>query len=333
MLSDIVLQASERPAAGPRPADAPAEAQAAAYGVYLAQLDAAPKTVQTYTRALRQYSKYLDSIGIGPFGATPQTIVSYKKLLSAGHAAATVNAYLCAVRGFYAWSELSGFYPNIARSVRGQRTRQHTAREALSIEQARALLRKPEDDAGALELRDYAIVNLMTRRGLRTIEVSRANIGDLRTVSGQSVLFVQGKGHSEKDDFVVLGDACMGPILDYLSARGDYGDDAAPLFAGIGNRNRGGRLTTGAVSLIAKKAMKAAGIDSPHITAHSLRHTAVTFALLGGATIQEAAAMARHASIETTMVYAHNISRAEARAERAADAFMDGTHAPNQEAQ
>ena len=45
------------------------------------------------------------------------------------------------------------------------------------------------------------------------------------------------------------------------------------------------------------------------LTAHSLRHTASTLSLQGGATIQEAQALGRHASIDTTMLYAHNIER------------------------
>lgn len=61
--------------------------------------------------------------------------------------------------------------------------------------------------------------------------------------------------------------------------------------------------------------MKEAGIESERITAHSLRHTAVTLALLAGATVQEAQAMARHSSINTTMIYAHNIDRLETPAE------------------
>lgn len=40
-----------------------------------------------------------------------------------------------------------------------------------------------------------------------------------------------------------------------------------------------------------------------------MRHTAVTLALLGGATPQEAQAMARHSSITTTMIYAQNLDR------------------------
>ena len=71
-----------------------------------------------------------------------------------------------------------------------------------------------------------------------------------------------------------------------------------------------------------KDAMAREGIKSAKLTAHSLRHTAVTFALLGGATIQETQAMARHASINTTMIYAHNLDRMAAGAEHSVDAYL-----------
>ncbi len=55
--------------------------------------------------------------------------------------------------------------------------------------------------------------------------------------------------------------------------------------------------------------MRAAGFDSERLTAHSLRHTAITQALLAGSPLQEVQQFARHSSINTTQVYAHNLDR------------------------
>ena len=81
-------------------------------------------------------------------------------------------------------------------------------------------------------------------------------------------------------------------------------------------------MTTRAVSGIAKAALRDAGIDSTRITAHSLRHTAVTLSLVGGASVQEAQALARHADISTTMTYAHNLERMNAVPEQAIDRVL-----------
>jgi len=295
---------------------------------YAAELDACRKTKETYTRALRQWRRWLDHRGLGLLDTTRADVIAYRdELEGAGRSAATTNAYLTAIRSMYSWLESRGVYPNVAADVKGRRRNQRSPKDALTRAQAADLLDgEPET---LEELRDRAMVNLMLRRGLRTVEVVRADVGDLRQVNGTAVLYVQGKGYAEKGDFIVLGDACLRSIYAYLDKRGPVEDDA-PLFVGVGNRNKGGRLTTRTVSRTVKTAMEKAGISSAHLTAHSLRHTAVTFALLGGATVQEVQAMARHANLNTTMIYAHNLSKIEARAERSIDAYLQGgEHKPN----
>ena len=69
--------------------------------------------------------------------------------------------------------------------------------------------------------------------------------------------------------------------------------------------------------------MKRIGVKSDRLTAHSLRHTAITFSLLGGASVQEAMHLARHKSIETTLRYAHNIDRIKNAPERRIDSYID----------
>jgi len=56
--------------------------------------------------------------------------------------------------------------------------------------------------------------------------------------------------------------------------------------------------------------MRAAGFNSERLTAHSLRHTAGTLNLLHGGTIQETQQLLRHSNINTTMIYLHNLNRA-----------------------
>lgn len=299
------------------------EQQPDIWAAYLSELDASEKTKASYQRALRAFASWLEEQQLEPLTIARDGVIAYRDALKEAHKPATVNAYLTAVRSFYAWLEARRIYPNIAKSIKGVRMNSRSPKEALTKEQAERLLVAPESPSNVASARDYALVNLMTRRGLRTCEVARANIGDVRQVNGQAVLYVQGKGYSSKGDFVVLGEECLEPITAYLRLRGRASDEE-PLFAAVGNRNGGGRMTTRSISRIAKRSMERAGIVSPRLTAHSLRHTAVTFALLGGASAQEVQAMARHADISTTMVYAHNIDRAEARAERAADAYLAG---------
>lgn len=136
------------------------------------------------------------------------------------------------------------------------------------------------------------------------------------------VLFVHGKGRSGKDDFVVLTEALRKDIECYLDARGHY-SPTDPLFASTSNRNKGGRLTTRSVSGIVKNALRNIGLDSERYTAHSLRHTSVTYALMGGASVEETQKMARHADISTTMQYAHHVDRVRHASEYRVSAYLD----------
>ena len=305
-------------------ATSPSDLNAQTVAAYLELADLRPKSRATYERALRQFVRWLDGRGLAVNGLTADDVLQYRRDLELDHKPGTVNLYMSAVRGLYAWLNERTGYPNVARGVRGvsgSGTSMSMEHDALSVEQARRVA--AHSDGDDLEsLRNHAIVNLMIRVGLRTIEVVRANVGDLRTVAGRTALFVHGKGRAEAREFVMLDEAALAPISEYLRARGRVADDD-PLFAGVGNRNRG-RLTTRTVSRVAKRAMEAEGVTGPHFCAHSLRHTAATLALMGGAPVEEVQSMARHASVATTMIYVHSISRAKGVAERSVSAMLAG---------
>lgn len=115
-------------------------------------------------------------------------------------------------------------------------------------------------------LRDFALFNLLVRTGLRTVEVARAQVGDLRQESGEVVLWIQGKGRDEKDDFVLLAEGALRPIWGWLAARGKA-DETAPLFCSLSSRNYGGELTTRSISRIVKEALRRIDLDSSRLTA------------------------------------------------------------------
>ena len=293
------------------------------FAAFIAALDASEKTKQTYTRSLRQWGEFLGESGENAITASRRTVLAFKESeLSSGKKASTVNAYLTAVRRLYAWLEAEAVKPNIASTIKGVRRSKTSPKESLTVSQTKEILAsRPDEEADVAALRDYAIVNLLCRRGLRTIEAARANIGDIKQLNGQAVLCVQGKGYADKEEFVVLSEECLAPIYRYLAARGCR-DRTAPLFASESNRNHGGRMSTRSISRIIKGAFKAHGIEAASLTAHSTRHTAVTLALMAGASLQEVQAMARHRSINTTMIYAHNLDRMKAGAERGIDGLL-----------
>jgi integrase/recombinase XerC/integrase/recombinase XerD len=134
-------------------------------------------------------------------------------------------------------------------------------------------------------------------------------------------LYLQGKGSDSKDAFVVLTDAALTPILEYLSNRPNAKPEE-PLFGSTSDGNRHQRLSTRAIRRIAKQRLRSVNIESTRISAHSFRHTAVTLSLIGGATLQETQQMARHASPATTTLYAHNLERASGIPEKKIDELL-----------
>ena len=298
----------------------PTDAELTSY--FFAMLDASEKTKQTYETNLKPWFKFMHLTGVSLVTATKAHAVQYKQQLkAAGRKANTINAYLSALRALYKLLASENITSDITSTLKNERTQSASAKQSLTVQQTQMLLEPPKVGASIEQLRNYALINLCVRRGLRTCELQRANISDIQAQGGKSVLYVQGKGKTDKCEFVVLSHEVLAPIMRYLNARNKT-DAAAPLFAGHGNRNKGGRMSTRSISRIIKDALRAQGLNNASLTAHSLRHTAVTLSLLGGASLQETQQLARHASINTTLIYAHNLSRLEGKAESAIDNLL-----------
>ena len=200
-------------------------------------------------------------------------------------------------------------FRSITKHLKGAKLDRGHKKDYLTSSQVKEILQSI-DRSTPQGVRDYAILTLMITGGLRTIEVSRADIGDLRTVGDSTALFIQGKGREEKTEFVKISAPVEKALRAYLKQRGDA-DPTAPLFVSMSNNSRGQRMTTRSISAVAKERMKAAGYDSDRLTAHSLRHTAVTLSLLAGKDITEVQQFARHQNIATTMIYNHALDKAK----------------------
>ena len=273
------------------------------YQSFISYLDTSPRTAETYSRAIKQFMKYLKNKGVSR--PTRDDVISYREQLKADHTANTVQSYIIAIRLFFAWAEQAGVYPNIAKHIKGAKISRDHKKDYLTTDQVKNILKRVDRDTTKGK-RNYAILALMVTCGLRDIEVSRANIEDLRTRGNNTVLYVQGKGKEERADFIRVPAEVEKAIRDYLTERGTAGK-SEPLFTSLSNNNQAGRLTTRSISGVVKESMKNAGYNSDRLTAHSLRHTAVTLALIGGQSLQEAQQFARHANISTTQIYAHNL--------------------------
>ena len=287
-------------------------------------LDVSEITVKAYRSGIKQFITFLTLQNITQLNR--ETVIMFKKaLIAEGRKPSTVALYLAAIRRFSAWLESEGLCADFAKGVKSPKQDKSHKRDALTGSQIKACL-EGINRTSLQGKRDYAAFLLMSVCGLRTVEVMRANVGDLQEVQGQACLFVWGKGRADRGEFVKLSAPVLQALREYLSERGQV-RDSDPLFTSCSRRNRGGRLTTRTISGIAKSSMLRAGFNSRRLTAHSLRHSAATLAIQGGMSLQEVSAFMRHSSINVTMIYLHDVERMKSQCENAVTAAIFGTAA------
>ena len=281
---------------------------------FKASLDTTSKaTVEGYANAVKQYMGFIEQYGMNP--QSQETVKEYKRhLLGLGYKASTVNSYITSIKRFYVYLEENGACKNVAKKVKKVHETKDFKKDCLTVQQAKNVLCTINTDS-LTGKRDYALMCLLLYTGLRTIEVSRAQVGDIRNKGNATVLYVQGKGHTEKDSFVVLPERAQDALNEYLKARPETLTNESPLFACTGNRATNKPLHVKSISRIVKGIFKENGLVSERLTAHSTRHTACTLALLSGASLQDVQQMARHQNINTTLIYSHNINRLNNNAE------------------
>lgn len=156
-------------------------------------------------------------------------------------------------------------------------------------------LMKSCDRRSAFGRRDFAVLTLLVRLGLRSGEVAGLRLGDIDWRRGE--LVVRGKGAKEERLPIPadVGEAVTGWLRQGRPACG-----VREVFTRVRAPHR--RLTPGGVSAIVVAACKRAGVVEVH--AHRLRHTAATEMLRAGAGLTEIGQALRHASVLTTSIYA-----------------------------
>ena len=267
---------------------------------FLSECDIRANSKNVYRRGLLYFFRWVESTGRAISELTRADIIAFKDSLLATHSNLSVAGYLVALRRFYEWCEGNKLYPNIAKGIKSPKRKNAYLKEHLRENQIAELLKHFEGNT-----RDYAIVNLLLRTGLRTIEVVRANIEDVTYKGGQRILKVWGKGRDDKDTFVVLTDKAYAPIRAYLDTR-KSATLKEPLFISTSNRNLCGRLSTRTISKICKEGLCAIGLDAHEYTAHSLRHTTAVLLLKNGS-LADVQSVLRHSSPATSQIYTKSI--------------------------
>ena len=264
-------------------------------------------TLQGYKVCIRQFIKYLQENNIQT--PTRDTIKDYVRYIDRQNfTSGTRHQYLRAVKHFFKWLASEGLYPNIADNIKGAKVNtDNTKKEAFTETDIKTIL-QGIDRSTPQGKRNYAMILLAVTGGLRIIELQRADIQDIQTIRGQSVIYIQGKGRDAKDEYIKLIDEVKEAIDDYLQTRKNRQPNA-PLFTGTSNRAKDERITETSISRLIKSVFKQCGYDSNKLTAHSLRHTSNTLLFKAGADIYKVQKHARHKDPKTTEIYLHIADR------------------------
>jgi len=265
---------------------------------FLTQLDSV-KSRKDYKGDLRLFGDFVQK---PVHEVTPIDIINYRKAMEErGLAQATICKRLSVVRSFYFFLNQTFGLPNPALAVKLPRITDQSIKSVLSLSEVSRLL-SSVNTGTIIGKRDIAILGLMLVNGLRSIEVSRANIEDIHFVEDVAVLKVHGKGGKiataklRKDVYEV--------IQTYLTTQDNSGE--GNLFKSIGNLAKG-RISEKTVQARVKHYLQLAGLNRPNLSSHSLRHTAATLTLSVGADMLGVQRMLRHSSMNTTLRYVQSL--------------------------
>lgn len=244
-----------------------------------------------------------------------------------GASASTLARSAASVRTFTTWLASTGRIPHdVGGRLRAPRRGRHLP-TVLTGDQAGELLDgldgSARDDSAAppreiaaapraeqdprdraVLLRDAAVLELLYSSGLRVSELVALDRSRIDRQHG--TVRVRGKGDRER--IVPVGLPALEalerwesegrPVLLAAATPGTPPGDA--LFLGV----RGGRLGDRAVRTLVDRHVAEAGI-SRHVTPHTLRHSAATHLVEGGADLRSVQDFLGHSSLATTQIYTH----------------------------
>jgi len=271
----------------------------------------AASTTQTYKRGLHRFMVWCDERQVE--SVSDDVLRDWLTELNESYSPAAVSTWLAGVRAFFVWAVSAGrISHNPAAGVRGPKRRgtsQHHKRPALTDDEVLRVMDAP-DTTTAQGVRDRAILALMAYNGARSIEARRFDVKSVRTQGGRMVIDVHGKGRAESDEvMVVCHPDAIDALHDWLAERKRCRCDGAALFVSLSRGTYCERLSLRYIRHMVKGYYDLAGVVGEGKTTHSLRHSCATNMLNNGAPLQKVQSAMRHANINTTMIYAHEIDR------------------------
>jgi site-specific recombinase XerD len=272
----------------------------ARFQAWLRDSDCAASTVRSYGTVAGEFLAFTDARG-GLAGLDAGVVDAFVATL-AGYQAKTVEHKLCAVRSFLRFAGSHGLAGEaVLESVPAAKSSRQARIPSVWCPADVAKILQAVDRGNACGKRDYAIILLITRLGLRGIDVKRLRFGDLDW-PGNRLSVVQAKtGH--RVQLPLLKDVGWA-VIDYVRS-GRPRSDCPEVFlrhtAPIGPFSDQDHLHQ-----ILVKHARAAHVplgEKRRHGMHSLRHTLATRLMEDGTPVEQIADILGHQSVTATGVY------------------------------
>jgi site-specific recombinase XerD len=262
-------------------------------------------TRRAYAQAVREFLAWCEAHHVSSITAVqPMHVAGYIEELTRERSAPTAKQRLAAIRHLFDWLVIGQVMPvNPASSVRGPT---HVVKRGktpvLSPEEARGVLDAIDVSTHA-GLRDRALIGLMVYSFARIGAAIAMKVDDVYVQNRRLWLQLHEKGGKQHQ--MPCHHNLETYVQEYLDRGGIAADSKGPLFRTIGRTT--GKLTrtplpqSNAHAMIRRRAT-AVGIKTA-VGNHTFRATGITAYLKNGGTLENAAAMANHASTRTTQLY------------------------------
>ena len=272
-------------------------------------------TVKTYSSRVHQFLSWCRERELYPALVTKDNIQEYRRHLVDGEKTSpTIRLSLLAIKHFYTaclTQKLVKGNPVIGVKAPRERREVGSTINYLSLEELQQVFDsvaptykiRGDKIAKVQVLRDRILLGCMALQGCRSIEMYRANLGDISESYGQYYLKLDGKNSIRT---VILRPDLAEEIVQYQEARRSISEKLNPassLFISLSNRRYGQRLSRRGIGYVVDGYLSKCGLKSSDyersLSPHSLRHTAGTLSLQNGSSLREVQDLLGHSDPKT----------------------------------
>lgn len=287
----------------------------------IASGNASVDTIKTYRNRVAQYLDWCKERELYPALVTEQNILEYRKYLVDGSKTSpTIRLSLLAVKHFYTAclaQRLVKVNPVVGVKAPREKREVGSTINYLSLDELQQIFDRiaptykirGDKTAKVQVLRDRILLGCMALQGCRSIEMYRANLGDISESYGQHYLKLDGKNSIRT---VILRPDLGEEIAQYRQACSSIKEKLSaesPLFISLSNCRYGQRLSRRGIGFIVDRYLSKCGLKHTdlerNLSPHSLRHTAGTLSLQNGSSLREVQDFLGHSDPKTTAIYTH----------------------------